>query len=139
MLLIASGLAVLGWVATSSVITNADGEEVSEFTVDSLTEALQIDVTNTFDVGSIKVEKKVVGEGPSRFEVKLACTHDVDGTAIRIDIPGGAERTLAENGDFTTTYTDLPAGAACTLVRPMTAARSTPRSPRTSATRRSGR
>ena len=58
----------------------------------------------------------MVGDGPSRFEVELACTQDVDGTETPVDIPGGADRVLRESSDFTATYADLPAGAACTLV-----------------------
>jgi LPXTG-motif cell wall-anchored protein len=98
------------------VITDADGEEVSEFTVDSLTEDFQITVTNTFDVGSIDVRKRVVGPGPGRYEVQLACVHDVDGTATDVEIPGGATRTLRETDDLRATYVDLPVGAECTLV-----------------------
>ncbi len=101
--------------ATTTVITDASGEEVSEFTVDSLTEELEIDVTNTFQVGAVEVRKKVDGDGPDSFDVTLACTQQVDGRMVRIDIPGGADRTLSERDDFSATYPDLPAGAECTL------------------------
>jgi uncharacterized repeat protein (TIGR01451 family) len=102
--------------ATGSVITDAEGQEVSEITIDSLTQDLQLSVTNTFDVGAIKVTKTVVGDGPGRFEVELACSQDVDGTRTQVDIPGGAERALVRDRGFTATYDDLPVGAECTLV-----------------------
>jgi hypothetical protein len=91
------------------VITDDAGEEVSDLTIDSLTEALQINVTNTFDVGSVKVTKRVVGDGAARFQVELTCTHDVDGTQTPVDIPGGAERTLTEGAGFAT-YTSSSSG-----------------------------
>ncbi len=99
--------------ANSSVITDANGDEVSEFTVDSLDEDLQFAVTNTFDTGSIAVQKTVRGEGPNKFEVSLRCVHDVDGTPMTVDIPGGATRDLVR------------------CVRPTTAARTRSRSRRT--------
>ncbi|MGB0100205.1 MAG: DUF5979 domain-containing protein [Nocardioides sp.] len=102
--------------ATSSVITDAEGEEVSEITIDSLTEDVQLEVTNTFDVGSVVVKKQVDGPGPDRFEVELACEQDVDGTERSVDIPGGAVRVLRAEDDFTARYDELPTGAGCTLV-----------------------
>lgn len=107
--------------ANSSVITDSDGNEVSEFTVkpvpdrEELTvEPLEFEVTNTFETGEVLVEKTVNGPGEGPFEVELACTHDVDGTTTDVDIPDGATRTL-EPGSMTTTYVDLPTGAECTL------------------------
>ncbi|MEI7055212.1 DUF5979 domain-containing protein [Nocardioides sp. CCNWLW239] len=107
--------------ANSTVITDADGNEVSEFTVkpvpnrEELTvEPVELTVTNTFDTGSVKVVKTVNGPGEGPFEVELACTYDVDGTATDVDIPGGATRTL-KKGSMTATYEDLPRGAECTL------------------------
>lgn len=100
--------------ATETVITDADGEEVSEFTIDSLTEAVRLDVTNTFGVGRVRVHKTVTGDGSGPYEVRLACTQDVDGEETRVAVPGGGDRTLSE-GSMTTTYADLPVGAECTL------------------------
>ena len=102
--------------ATNTVITDADGKEVSQFTVDSLTDEIRVNVANTFAVGSVRVQKRVVGDGPNRFEVELSCTRDVDGNDIAVVVPGGASRALARSNDFTARYDDLPAGAACTLV-----------------------
>jgi large repetitive protein len=102
--------------ATSTVITDADGKEISQFTVDSLTDEIRVNVANTFEVGSVRVQKRVVGDGPNRFEVELSCTRDVDGNDIAVVVPGGASRSLARSKDFTARYDALPAGAACTLV-----------------------
>ncbi len=110
--------------ANSSVITDADGNEVSEFTVlpvpneepgegEPLVEPMQFEVTNTFDTGSIRVNKTVVGPGNGPYDVELACTYDVDGTATDVDIPDGAERTIQQGQSVT--YADLPTGAECTL------------------------
>lgn len=107
--------------ANSSVITDADGNEVSEFTVrpvpntdEPAVEPMEFEVTNTFDTGAVRVRKEVVGPGSGAYDVRLACTYDVDGTATDVDIPGGATRTL-EPGAMVTRYVDLPAGATCTL------------------------
>ena len=76
-------------------------------------------VTNNFKLGSLRVTKSVLGDGgplygQGPYEVSLACTVDRGGTATPIAIPGGAVRTLAP-GSLTTTYTQLPVGAECTI------------------------
>jgi large repetitive protein len=101
--------------ATDTVITDADGNEVSEVTIQGLTEELTLGITNTFDVGSVRVHKVVKGDGTGPFTVRLACTYDVDGTQTAVDVPGGAERRLSDDNDLTTVYDELPTGAACTL------------------------
>ncbi|WP_123306649.1 DUF5979 domain-containing protein [Cellulomonas sp. PhB143] len=70
-------------------------------------------ITNTFDTGSIEVNKDLAGlgalYGPGPFEVELACTYqDVD-----LVIPGGATREI--DGGGTVTYDGLPVGSECTL------------------------
>ncbi|WP_141015093.1 DUF5979 domain-containing protein [Nocardioides sambongensis] len=101
--------------ATETVITDADGEEIDQITIDSLTEDVQVGITNTFRVGRVKVTKQVKGPGAGPFSVELACTRDVDGTATDVDIPGGAERRLTRGNDLTAVYEMLPAGAECTV------------------------
>ena len=72
-----------------------------------------ITVTNTFDVGSIAVDKVVDFEGDSYdvgpFEVTLTCTFQ----GQDIEIPGGAAREIA--GGDTVTYEGLPIGAECVV------------------------
>ena len=77
-------------------------------------------VDNRFGVGALSVLKRVVGPGGERYgagpyEVTLACTSDLTGTVLDVDIPGGAVRTLDEASGLSTTYGDLPVGALCTL------------------------
>jgi hypothetical protein len=72
-----------------------------------------ITVTNTFDVGSVAVEKVVDFEGDSYdvgpFEVTVECTFQGAG----IEIPGGAAREIS--GGQTVTYDGLPVGAECVV------------------------
>ncbi|MFH8251749.1 DUF5979 domain-containing protein [Microbacterium sp. B2969] len=99
--------------ATSSTITDADGNDVGLFTIDP-EGTLDLTVTNTFDVGSLEVVKSVSGtdaaaHAADEFEVTAACTFD--GAAI--DIPDGAVRTLTVAAPVV--YEDLPVGAECTV------------------------
>lgn len=72
-----------------------------------------VTVTNTYDLGSLQVEKDLAGlgalYGPGPFDVALTCTFEGE----PIDIPGGADREIA--GGETVTYDDLPVGAECTV------------------------
>ncbi len=76
------------------------------------------ELENRFDLAEISVTKNVVSDAVDQngepieygpFEVVLSCTFEGE----QIDIPEGAERTLA-NGE-TVTWTTLPAGALCTV------------------------
>ncbi|MFD7307929.1 DUF5979 domain-containing protein [Promicromonospora sp. NPDC059942] len=75
-------------------------------------------VTNTFDVGRVEVVKTLSGPDAAAhqddvFTVELACTRDVDGAAVDVEIPGGPSRTLSAADDWTAVYEDLPLGATC--------------------------
>lgn len=84
-----------------------------------------VTVTNGFELGSVTVSKQftVDGEKPAggwtsqlsaaSVQVELTCTRDVNGTAIPVTVPGQARRTLSSDNAFATTYSGLPAGAAC--------------------------
>ncbi|GAA1986706.1 hypothetical protein GCM10009718_25170 [Isoptericola halotolerans] len=77
-------------------------------------------VTNTFGVGQVVVTKTLAGKGAAEhtgdvLTVELACTRDIDGEQVEIDVPGGAERELSAAGDWSAVYEDLPQGATCTL------------------------
>lgn len=77
-----------------------------------------IDVTNTFDVGEVRVVKRLSGPDAAEhegdvFTVELACTQDVDGAQRTVEIPGGPERTLSAADDWVAVYEDLPQGATC--------------------------
>lgn len=103
--------------ATSASITPDDGK----VTIASEEQA-RVTLTNTFDVASLAVTKNIVGpvEDDTTFDVELACTRDVDGREIDVDIPGGSVRTLSAPDDLHTTYDTLPYGAECTVAETQT-------------------
>ncbi|UYO95717.1 DUF5979 domain-containing protein [Microbacterium sp. M28] len=117
--------AVVENIAAGSVCTLAEtddgvatGSEISPNPVTiPLGDTVTATVTNTFAEGSATVTKELAGDiqwADSSFDVSLTCI-DTDGVTLIVDIPGGADRTLDEAGDFTTTYDPLPAGALCIL------------------------
>ncbi|WP_349425756.1 DUF5979 domain-containing protein [Microbacterium sp. LWS13-1.2] len=79
------------------------------------------DITNTFTVGSLEVQKELEGAPANaldpattyEYEVSLACTRVVNGETVDVSIPGGATRTITGAG--TALYEGLPTGAECTL------------------------
>ncbi|MBD5786099.1 hypothetical protein IF650_07890 [Cellulosimicrobium terreum] len=80
----------------------------------------EIVVTNTFDVGQVVVTKELAGSGAGEhrddeFTVTLACVQDVDGEETDVEIPGGADRTLSADDDWTAVYELVPQGATCTV------------------------
>ncbi|TDE98812.1 LPXTG cell wall anchor domain-containing protein [Occultella glacieicola] len=91
--------------ATSSVV------EPSEVTIGS-GDIVTVTATNTFDVGSIVLDKVVDGDGADLygdgpFTVTVECTYEGEPVAI----PGGAEQAITPG--TTTTIDGLPVGAAC--------------------------
>ncbi|MFI2104381.1 DUF5979 domain-containing protein [Isoptericola sp. NPDC019693] len=82
-------------------------------------EPVEVVVTNTFDVGTIEVDKQLEGlgalYGPGPFEVTLACTYGLDenGDPVPLPIPGGAVRELVPGEPVL--YEGLPVGAECTV------------------------
>lgn len=75
-------------------------------------------VENRFDTGGLEVYKYLDGEYATdhegdTFTIWLACTQDIDGETVPVEIPGGPAREVAAGGEVV--YADLPAGAACTL------------------------
>lgn len=103
--------------------TDDDGATGSVVVPDTVTvgagETAEVVITNTFDVGSIEVNKDLAGlgalYGPGPFEVELACTYgeDAEGNPQPIAIPGGAPREI--DGGSSVTYDGLPVGSECTL------------------------
>ncbi|WP_197061088.1 DUF5979 domain-containing protein [Microbacterium mangrovi] len=103
--------------ATTTAITDAAGHPVDAdhpVTITDDEQPLQLTVTNTFDVGRIRVDKIVTGGSANlhendTFEVTAACTYD----GKPIDVPGGAVRELHVGTPVV--YDDLPVGAECTI------------------------
>ncbi len=84
-----------------------------------------VTATNTFDVTSVDLVKRVTGDttvdgaqGP--FTVELACTWPVDGTDVALEVPGGAQRVLRAPAALTTTWSGLPVGADCVVTETAT-------------------
>ncbi|GAA1724081.1 hypothetical protein GCM10009809_19840 [Isoptericola hypogeus] len=107
-----------GSATAVEISTTVDGGEPGEVVVPAAgDETVGLTVTNTFDVGSVVVDKAVDGDGAEAwgagpFDVQLACTFNGND----IEIPGGAVRTLSP-GDAVS-YDDLPVGAECTVTEP---------------------
>ncbi|HEY9291253.1 MAG TPA: DUF5979 domain-containing protein, partial [Microlunatus sp.] len=80
-----------------------------------------VNVENNFQVAPVRVHKDLSGFGSIRvpdgteYTVELACTREVNGETVPVDIPGGAERTLTTPDDLDATYSGLPVGATCTM------------------------
>ncbi|MFD4957966.1 DUF5979 domain-containing protein [Microbacterium sp. NPDC058389] len=82
---------------------------------------LEADITNTFDIGSLQVQKDLEGAPANgldpattdTYTVSLACTRLVNGETVDVAIPGGATRTITGAG--TALYEGLPTGAECTV------------------------
>ncbi|MBZ2195873.1 DUF5979 domain-containing protein [Occultella gossypii] len=93
--------------ATSSVV------EPSSVTIGSA-DTVTVTATNTFDVGSIVLDKVVDGDGADLygdgpFTVTLECTYEDEPVAI----PGGAEREITPGAPVG--VDGLPVGAECTV------------------------
>ena len=87
----------------SVVVGGDDGSETD----------VQVQVTNTYDLGGLTVAKEVTGAGAEfgvgPFTVSLECTFE----GVDVPIPGGATRTVEPGGSVT--YDDLPVGAECSV------------------------
>jgi hypothetical protein len=101
--------------ATSTVV-GGEGEPV----VVGAEDTAEVAVTNTFDVGEVRVVKRLSGSGAPQhqrdeFEFLLVCTQDVDGETVPVVVPGGPTRPASAATDWVAVFTDLPVGAACTV------------------------
>ena len=76
-------------------------------------------VTNTYQLGSLRVSKTVSGPGAvygtGPFEVTLACDVTDGDETTSVPIPGGAVRELSADNELTTQYDQLPVGAECSV------------------------
>lgn len=89
----------------------------SHFTTDAAT-AADVQITNTFDTGSLTVTKTITGAGAAMwgagpFDVSIACQRPIDGTMVAFDVPGGAVRELNSGNGYIATWDLLPDGAVC--------------------------
>ncbi|GAA1778098.1 DUF5979 domain-containing protein [Leucobacter iarius] len=100
--------------ATSSEVTPNGGSE--GVPAGSLTEPVRFTAVNRYDAGGLRVQKEIVGPGADRwgtgpFEVTLECTL----AGARVEIDGGASRTLNVENGYRVEYGSLPVGAKCLL------------------------
>ncbi|WP_162564406.1 MULTISPECIES: DUF5979 domain-containing protein [Microbacterium] len=88
---------------------------------DDPTVPVEADITNTFTVGSLEVQKELDGAPANALDpattdtytVSLACTREVNGETVDVTVPGGATRTITGAG--TALYEGLPTDALCTV------------------------
>jgi hypothetical protein len=104
--------------ANGSTIEGADGARARATTIVA-GETANLTVINTFTLGSLRVTKRVVGgtqadEGRT-FVVHLECTRILNGRAVDVPIPGGADRSLSKATSLVALYEQLPTGARCSL------------------------
>jgi len=83
--------------------------------------AVTVDVTNTFNPGSVHLVKQrdgdgaeVYGAGP--FTVQVTCTWQKDGVTLTIPLEDGGVVVLDESNDYEATISGLIQGATCTTV-----------------------
>ncbi len=115
--------AVCSIIETQSAGATSTSVDVLEVVVAA--DPVGFTVTNTFDVGSVLVEKTFEGDGTGTFvqgpfEATLACTLEIDGVVTELPIPGGAARELTELNGYRNTWTQIPAGAECTVTETRT-------------------
>ena len=112
----------------SLIETRTAGATSTSVDVDHVTvsvEPVTFTVTNTFDVGSVEVEKTFAGDGTGLFvqgpfEATLACTLEIDGVSTDLEIPGGATRELTELNGYRNGWDQIPAGAECSVTESRT-------------------
>ncbi len=88
-------------------------------------ERVGFEITNSFDVGSVRIDKGFEGDGTAlldrgSYEAQLACTLVIDGVETSLEIPGGAARELTSLNGFTNSWQSIPAGAECVVTESRT-------------------
>ncbi|MBE7701791.1 hypothetical protein H9623_15970 [Oerskovia sp. Sa1BUA8] len=106
--------------ATTTVVGGDDETAAGGAVVVTAGTPVEVTVTNTFDVGEVRVVKRLSGSGAAQheddeFTFLLVCTRDVDGTAVPVAVPDGPTRTASAASDWVAVFTDLPVGATCTV------------------------
>jgi uncharacterized repeat protein (TIGR01451 family)/LPXTG-motif cell wall-anchored protein len=100
--------------ATTVVVTPADGVTVPAG------DPAQVTITNTFDTGSLVIDKKRVGDGVALFgagpfTVQVTCSYDVDGVVTPIELADGGKLVLSKENGYRATVDGLIAGASCAV------------------------
>jgi uncharacterized repeat protein (TIGR01451 family) len=79
-----------------------------------------VTITNTFDTGSLVIDKKRIGDGVAKFgagpfTMQVVCTYDVDGVVTPIELADGGKVVLSKENGYTATVDGLIAGASCAV------------------------
>lgn len=97
--------------------TSISPEGTFPVTADSAETPAQITVTNVYDVGSLRLIKKVDGDvaDETAFTFQLTCQQLIDGAVVPVDLGDGGVVTLSEASGLTAEFAGLPTGAVCTV------------------------
>ncbi|KAB1644513.1 hypothetical protein F8O06_10800 [Pseudoclavibacter sp. CFCC 14310] len=103
--------------ATASALDPADGTVVVGGEND---DPVTVNITNTFEVGSIDIVKKRVGVGADAygkgpFEAQAVCTYQKDGEQTPIELPNDGRVELSEQNGYRASIDDLLVGADCKI------------------------
>lgn len=85
-----------------------------------------VTVTNTFELGAIKITKQIAGDGADEvsdddtFTVQVQCVQGVNGADVPVAIEGDGRWELSRANGLVAEYDGLPSGAACTVTEPET-------------------
>ncbi len=99
------------------VITIVGPEEGSDAVVGSVV----VTATNTFETGSLEINKIVEGSGAQKygagpFTVEAACVYEKDGQMVPVDLPEGGVVELSAAIDYSARFDDIYVGAECSIV-----------------------
>lgn len=102
----------------TSVTVTPDG--AFPVTAASAAEPVQVSVTNRFDVGSLRVIKKIddpddLVDDSRLFWFQLSCERMVNGEPQPVELPDDGTFSLSVDDGLTQTWDDLPTGAVCTV------------------------
>ncbi|MGO4592198.1 DUF5979 domain-containing protein [Leifsonia sp. 2TAF2] len=80
----------------------------------------QVTITNTFDTGSLVIDKKRIGDGVAKFgagpfTMQVTCSYDVDGVVTPIALADGGKVVLSKDNGYTATIDGLIVGASCAV------------------------
>ena len=86
---------------------------------------VEVEATNTFDLGQLEIEKVVEGAGAEvygagPFEAQVMCTWERDGEVVDIDLANDGLVTLSEENGYSVTIEDLLVGADCVVTETAT-------------------
>ncbi|TAJ47655.1 MAG: DUF11 domain-containing protein [Herbiconiux sp.] len=107
--------------ATSTAFDPADPLDPAQsvVTVPDTTPA-DVTITNTFDVGSLAIDKQRVGDGvelfgAGPFTAQVVCTWQKDGETVPVALPDDGVVTLSADNDYFVTLDGIIAGAECVV------------------------